>query len=93
MGKNNMGQNENEDLLQDLIARMRRIEGQARGVQKMIEDGRNCEEIIMQLSAMRAAISKVALSVMAGNLERCIRPNPEDQEAIERAKKIFMKFS
>lgn len=82
-------------LHQDLIARMRRIEGQARGVQKMLETSRDCEEIIMQLSAMRAAISKVAVAILAGNIERCFRGDgPDDtRDAIERAKKVFMKFS
>lgn len=83
------------ELIQDLIARMRRIEGQARGVQKMLETSRDCEEIVMQLSAMRAAISKVAVAVLAGNLEKCFRTDgPEGtRDAIERAKKVFMKFS
>lgn len=82
-------------MLQDLIARMRRIEGQARGVQKMLETSRDCEEIIMQLSAMRAALSKVAVAILAGNLEKCFRGDgPDgDRDTIERAKKVFMKFS
>lgn len=82
-------------LREDLIARMKRIEGQARGIQKMLEEGRGCEEIIMQLSAIRAAIAKVAMAVMAANLEECLRDGEaaHSQEAVERAKKIFLKFS
>lgn len=84
---------DNAELIQDLIARMRRIEGQARGVQKMLESNRNCEEIVMQLSAMRAAISKVALAILAGNMEKCFRSEDGSRETIERATRIFMKFS
>lgn len=84
---------DNAELIQDLIARMRRIEGQARGVQKMLETNRNCEEIVMQLSAMRAAISKVAMAILAGNMEKCFRSEDGSRETIERATRIFMKFS
>lgn len=83
-------------VIAELVTRMRRVEGQARGVQKMIEENRDCEEIIMQLSAMRAALSKVAITILAHNLKKCLQPvdgSAPCPEAVERAKKIFMKFS
>ncbi len=86
-----------EDLKVDLIARMKRIEGQARGIQKMLEEGRDCEQVIMQLSAIRSAVAKVAMAVMAANLEQCLRDDHGQShaswQAIEKAKKIFLKFS
>ncbi len=86
-----------EDLKVDLIARMKRIEGQARGIQKMLEEGRDCEQVIMQLSAIRSAVAKVAMAVMAANLEQCLRDDDgqshASRQAIEKAKKIFLKFS
>ena len=47
-----------------LIRRLRRIEGQVRGVQKMIAEGRDCESIITQLAAVRAAIESVGAMVI-----------------------------
>ncbi|HYP61309.1 MAG TPA: metal-sensitive transcriptional regulator [Thermomicrobiales bacterium] len=47
----------------DLTARLKRIEGQARGIQKMLEDGRDCSDVINQISAIKAATN--ALSVEA----------------------------
>lgn len=85
-----------QDDLKDLMNRMRRIEGQARGIQKMLEQQRDCEEIIVQLSSMRSAISKVAMALMSEHLERCILHDDDSvdaREALERAKKIFTKFS
>lgn len=84
-----------DEMRASLIARMKRIEGQARGIQKMLEEGRDCEDIIMQLSAIRAALAKVAMAVMAANLEKCLREDGDvrSREAIDRAKKIFLKFS
>jgi len=86
---------ERDKTVQDLINRMKRIEGQARGVQRMLAEGRHCEELIMQLSAMRAAIGKVALAVLGNYLEECLLTGvgEEREKAIERAKELFLKFS
>jgi DNA-binding FrmR family transcriptional regulator len=57
----------------DLAVRLSRIEGQVRGVRRMLEQGRDCREVVQQLSAMRAALAKVAATVVAENLEECLR--------------------
>ncbi len=91
-----MNDEERQLLIQDLVARMRRIEGQARGIQKMLETNRDCEEIILQLSAMRAAISKVAMAILAADLRTCFHAedaSDTSRRTIERATRIFMKFS
>lgn len=81
------------DVVKELNARLRRIEGQARGVQRMIEEDRECEEVVMQLSAMRAAINKVAFTVMSFYLEECLqRTGMEKEEAMRKARLIFKKF-
>lgn len=56
------------EVLADLLRRMRRIEGQARGVQRMLEEGADCEAILTQLSAMRAALHQVGLKVLGCHL-------------------------
>ena len=81
---------------EDLIARMRRIEGQARGIQKMLEDKRNCDEIIVQLSAMKAGIDQVAIGILGHYLARCIdeeRARGKDtQAALEKFMPVFRQF-
>lgn len=87
---------EDRKVMEDLLVRMRRIEGQARGVQKMLEENRDCEEIIMQLTAMRGALTKVAVTILAHNLEKCLKPVAGAEppaDAVERAKRVFMQFS
>lgn len=81
-------------VVEDLQARLRRIEGQARGLQKMLADGRNCEEILTQLSAMRAAVSTVASLLLIENLEACLQrgDEPDALAAVEKAKKLFSTF-
>ncbi len=60
------------DVKDELIQRLRRIEGQVRGVQKMIEDDRYCVDILTQLAAIRAAANKVALTVLEAHTRGCV---------------------
>ncbi|SFU87397.1 metal-sensitive transcriptional regulator [Alicyclobacillus macrosporangiidus] len=53
--------------------RLRRIEGQVRGVLQMMEQGKSCKEVVTQLSAIRAAVDRVILYVVGENMEQCIR--------------------
>jgi DNA-binding FrmR family transcriptional regulator len=55
-----------------LLARMSRIEGQARGIHKMIESGRYCPEIIQQLTALSRAAGEVSLLLLQDHIEGCV---------------------
>ncbi|MDD3927872.1 MAG: metal-sensitive transcriptional regulator [bacterium] len=55
-----------------LLTRLRRIEGQVRGLQHMIEEDRGCEEIMVQFAATRAAFRKACLSFIDMQLDRCL---------------------
>lgn len=55
-------------VVDDLLKRMRRIEGQARGVQRMLAAGEGCESVLIQLAAMRSALNRVALKVLGCTL-------------------------
>ncbi|HYO29601.1 MAG TPA: metal-sensitive transcriptional regulator [Thermomicrobiales bacterium] len=56
----------------ELQRRLRRIEGQARGLQQMIEDDRHCLDDVQQLNALTSAAREVALLVIASHLEACV---------------------
>jgi DNA-binding FrmR family transcriptional regulator len=63
----------------DLIKRLRRVEGQVRGVAKMVEDERDCREVIQQLAAIRSATNQVSLLVARLYASQCLcEPLPED---------------
>jgi len=83
---------EQGDWREDILRRMRRVEGQARGVIKMVEEGRECEEVILQLAAIREAVNKTGIRIISGNLLECLRQGGEGDPA-ERAMELFMKFS
>ncbi|HYZ28954.1 MAG TPA: metal-sensitive transcriptional regulator [Thermoleophilaceae bacterium] len=55
-----------------LLKRLRRIEGQTRGLQKMVEEDRWCPDILQQIAAVRAALDKVALGLASGHVQHCM---------------------
>jgi DNA-binding FrmR family transcriptional regulator len=56
----------------DGLKRLRRIEGQVAGIQKMIEERRYCMDIVNQISAVEAALHKVAAIVLRNHMETCV---------------------
>jgi CsoR family transcriptional regulator, copper-sensing transcriptional repressor len=56
----------------DYLKRLRRIEGQARGLQKMVEDEKYCIDILTQISAMTSALQSVALGLLDDHLNHCV---------------------
>jgi DNA-binding FrmR family transcriptional regulator len=59
---------------QQLLARLRRIEGQVRGIERMVEDDRYCIDVLTQISAAQAALEKVALGLLDGHARSCVLP-------------------
>lgn len=55
-----------------LLARMKKIEGQAKGIQQMIEDDRYCIDIVQQLTALSAAADEVSLLILQAHIEGCV---------------------
>ena len=62
-----------------LLKRLRRAEGQIRGITKMVEDGRTCEEVVIQLAAVRSAIEGIASLILRNYLDICFK----DKAALE----------
>ena len=66
---------------QALVNRLHRIEGQVRGIERMLEDDRYCIDILTQISAAQAALDKVALGLLDGHAHTCvIGAQPEQQD-------------
>ncbi|WML44804.1 metal-sensitive transcriptional regulator [Neobacillus sp. PS3-40] len=57
--------------------RLKRIEGQLKGILRMIEEEKDCKEVITQLSAVRSAVDRTIAVIVSGNLEHCIRESIE----------------
>ena len=56
----------------DLLKRLRRIEGQVRGLQQMVDDGRYCIDILTQISAATKALQSVAMGLLDDHLRHCV---------------------
>jgi DNA-binding FrmR family transcriptional regulator len=56
----------------DLLKRLKRLEGQVRGVQKMLDDERDCQEILQQLAAVRAAAHRTSLRLIREHAACCL---------------------
>ena len=78
-----------------LIRRLRRIEGQVRGLQRMVEEEKGCEEILTQLAAVRAALDRVGVFVISRRMQECLESTgePVSPEALEAAFDVFFKYS
>lgn len=70
-----------------LLNRLSRIEGQVRGVHKMIEDGRYCIDVLTQVRAIRAALTRVETSMLQDHLNHCIENAIVSGDATEQRKK------
>jgi DNA-binding FrmR family transcriptional regulator len=66
-----------------VLTRLRRIEGQVRGIAGMVEDERYCIDVLQQISAAQAALDKVALALVDDHTRHCVLgAAPENQEAM-----------
>jgi DNA-binding FrmR family transcriptional regulator len=79
----------------EVIDRLSKIEGHVKGIKKMAEEGRSCEDLLLQVSAIKGAIIKVGRVILEDYLEDCIVDGIRQQtdlETVERMKKALEKF-
>lgn len=85
-----------EEERQKLVNRLKRIEGQVRGIQRMIEDDRYCVDVLVQVSAVSAALKKVGFTLLEDHTRGCVSQavsEGEGDEAIEELMKVIQQFS
>lgn len=85
-----------EDTIDDLLKRLRRVEGQVRGIQQMLLDGRECRDVVTQVSAATKALEQAGFKLVASGLTYCLNdPERAAQEgyALDDVQKMFMKLA
>ncbi|WP_371747550.1 metal-sensing transcriptional repressor [Terribacillus sp. DMT04] len=85
-----------KDEKQNVINRLKRIEGQVRGIQKMVGEDRYCMDILVQLSAIQSALKNVGFSVTERHMHHCVSDaitKGEGKEAIEELMSVMKQFS
>jgi DNA-binding FrmR family transcriptional regulator len=85
---------ENTEVVGSVVKRLRRAEGQLAGVIRMLESGRDCEDVVTQLAAVSRALDKAGFAIIATGLEQCISAG-EDGDTIDRARleKLFLSLA
>lgn len=81
------------DTKKQLLNRLRRIEGQVRGLQKMVDEGTYCVDIITQTSAVKRALSGVEDQLMEGHLESCVIGQMKKGQHDKATKEILKVYS
>lgn len=82
------------DDLRPILNRLRRAEGQLAGVIRMLEDGRDCGEVLPQLSAVSKALSKAGFAIVASSMRECLaQPAGEGATDVASLEKLFLSLT
>jgi CsoR family transcriptional regulator, copper-sensing transcriptional repressor len=75
--------------------RLRKIEGQVRGLSRMLDEGRECGDILTQLSAVRSALDSVASQIVVQHCQECVKSMPSDEatDSVGRTVRSLLKLS
>jgi len=76
----------------ELIERLRKIEGQVRGLQRMIEEQRDCSEIIVQVLATRSALEQVGIQLLDRQLHNCFPDDLAGLEPLKRSLRLWFRL-
>jgi DNA-binding FrmR family transcriptional regulator len=83
---------------QSLVTRLNRIEGQIRGIRRMVQEPRLCVEILQQLAAAEAALNRISLAVFRHHVDTCVsdgvaKGEPERRKQLNELVDIFDRFA
>ncbi len=85
-----------EEITDDLRKRLRRVAGQVQGIERMLDDGRECRDIVTQISAANRALEQAGFRLVSAGLTYCLA-NPEEAEAdgypLGEVEKMFMRLA
>lgn len=81
--------------LTDVVSRLRRVEGQVAGVVRMIQDGRDCEDVVTQLAAASKALDRAGFRVIATGLRHCTTNDAETPRDVDLAQleRLFLSLA
>ncbi|MDD3719293.1 MAG: metal-sensitive transcriptional regulator [Actinomycetota bacterium] len=84
-----------DDNREAILNRLNRVEGQVRGIIRMVEDEKDCEEVLMQVAAVRSAMDRIGIHIITHRMRDCLSKDksasPED--AVADAIDFFLRFS
>ena len=83
-----------QDQIDAIVKRINRAQGQLGAVARMLEEGRNCEEIVTQMSAVAKAVNTAAFTLISTSLKECLVENKSNSEAVTaQLQKLFLSLA
>ncbi len=78
-----------------IINRLKRLEGQIRGLQSMLESGKECEAVLTQIMAAKSALNQVGMHIIGHSMKNCLIDSEDKtrDELIDEAIQVFLKYS
>ncbi len=83
-------------VVDDVLARLRRVEGQVGGIIRMVESGRECRDVVLQISAASRALDQAGFKILAGGLRACARDPVVAEQAgysEEELERLFLRLA
>ncbi len=82
------------ETMSPVINRIKRAQGQLAGVLKMLEDGRDCEDVVTQLAAVSKALDRAGFAIVATGLQQCLTQGDDiDSVDIKKMEKLFLSLA
>lgn len=83
-----------EEQIKAIVTRIKRAQGQLGAVARMIEEGRNCEEIVTQMSAVSKAVNTAAFTLISSSLKECLVEDKKNSEQVTaQLQKLFLSLA
>lgn len=86
----------NEEARKNVLNRLKTIKGHIAGIEKMVEEGKCCDEILLQVAAIKSSVHKVGLMIMEENMMDCLamdkEGNPIDRAQLEALMKTLIQY-
>jgi DNA-binding FrmR family transcriptional regulator len=84
-----------EDTVTDVVKRLRRVEGQVGGLIRMMEEGRDYEDVVTQLAAVSKALSRAGFKIVASGMRQCLDPEAGGERVLDEARmeKLFLSLA
>jgi DNA-binding FrmR family transcriptional regulator len=83
------------DEMTPVINRIKRAQGQLAGVLRLLEEGRECEDVVMQLAAVSKALDRAGFAIVASGLQQCIRAGDGEVDSLDvkKMEKLFLSLA
>jgi CsoR family transcriptional regulator, copper-sensing transcriptional repressor len=84
-----------DDSKEAILRRLHRVEGQIRGVIRMVEEDKGCEDVLTQVAAARSAMDRVGIHILTHRMKDCLKDRPVEspEQAVDEAIEMFLRFS